>query len=520
MEIHLLAHNIIFGISAIMCISVILFIIFNTKSSTTNTLMVLTMTSILIFVVSHVFGVNIIDPSVSRNVLMFNMSLFFIGAFTTHTILAYNNKAHEKRYMIAFLYITSLFFVIWFSINPDLFLLPSVPKMYFTNYYVPGALNWTRMAFLYGICFPYALIELLKYFYKSTEIQIRKKYLYFFFAIITAAILGFIPNFLVYNIPVDPIWGGVFMAFFASIFIYAGLKYELFDVRIIAKQAFEYTVSILVVGGFIILFDYINRIVQDLNPSFPSWAIPLLISVIIIAISMSVWRKIRESDLLKYEFITTVTHTFRTPLTHIKWASENLSNSNLSAEDKIQLDYIREADEKLVELTGLLMNISETENNEYQYTMSSHCISKQIDEMVESYRELCKRKNIDITKNIDPDLYANFDESRIKFVMQTLIENAINYTPAAGNLTISLKQNKKETTLSVSDSGIGIAKEELPKLFSKFYRGHSARLTDTEGVGIGLYLSKQIMARHGGNIWAVSDGLGKGSTFSFSLKKE
>ena len=169
--------------------------------------------------------------------------------------------------------------------------------------------------------------------------------LYFFFAIITAAILGFIPNFLVYNIPVDPIWGGVFMAFFASIFIYAGLKYELFDVRIIAKQAFEYTVSILVVGGFIILFDYINRIVQDLNPSFPSWAIPLLISVIIIAISMSVWRKIRESDLLKYEFITTVTHTFRTPLTHIKWASENLSNSNLSAEDKIQLDYIREADE-------------------------------------------------------------------------------------------------------------------------------------------------------------------------------
>jgi signal transduction histidine kinase len=231
-----------------------------------------------------------------------------------------------------------------------------------------------------------------------------------------------------------------------------------------------------------------------------------------------VWRKLRQGDLLKYEFVTTVTHKFRTPLTHIKWASENLSGSLLSADARVQLGYIQGANEKLVELTGLLVNISEAENSDYQYRINRGNISNLVEEVMDGLKEHYAIKKITPSRNIEHELYANFDESRVKFVLQTFIENAVHYTPEGGTLIISLARAGRNILCSVKDSGIGIPKDELPRLFSKFYRGTGAKLADTEGMGIGLYISKEILKRHDGKIWAESEGPGKGSTFSFSLR--
>jgi two-component system phosphate regulon sensor histidine kinase PhoR len=105
----------------------------------------------------------------------------------------------------------------------------------------------------------------------------------------------------------------------------------------------------------------------------------------------------------------------------------------------------------------------------------------------------------------------------MRFVIQTLVENAINYSKDNCSIIVNVEKKDNMIIISVKDSGIGIAKEELPRMFTKFYRGKEARSTDTEGMGIGLYMTHDIVTRHHGKIWVESEGPGKGSTFSISL---
>jgi signal transduction histidine kinase len=519
MNILLLVHNVGFGVSSVAGIGASLFIFLNNKRSITNITLALAFLAAAVFIASHVIGVNTSDSLLSQDILMFNLSMFAIGAFNVHGVLAFLNRDRKLWYIIAILYASGLFMTVFFIIYPDLFLLPSVPKMYFPDYYVPGILNWTRLVFMNGICVTYMLIELFVA-YRSSDIDAKKRnqIKYFLIAIIGAYGAGFIPNFLVYNIPIDPLWGMAFLVFAAIPIVYDSLKYEFLNIKIVAKQAFLYAVGIGVVGGIIILFDYSNRLITENYPGFPFWITPLISAVLVVLAAAVVWRKLRQGDLLKYEFVTTVTHKFRTPLTHIKWASENLSGSLLSADARVQLGYIQGANEKLVELTGLLVNISEAENSDYQYRINRGNISNLVEEVMDGLKEHYAIKKITPSRNIEHELYANFDESRVKFVLQTFIENAVHYTPEGGTLIISLARAGRNILCSVKDSGIGIPKDELPRLFSKFYRGTGAKLADTEGMGIGLYISKEILKRHDGKIWAESEGPGKGSTFSFSLR--
>ena len=518
MNIQLLVHNIGYGISAIATVGTALFILFNTRRTQANTIMVLAVLSIAVFIISHIIGVNIVDPVISKNVLMFNLSMCFIGIFSVHAILAYLGKVRSRTISLIAVYVTGIFLFIWFIIYPDLFLLPSVPKMYFANYYNPGVLNWIRVIFLYVVCLPYICIEILLSRRATIDLREKQQLKFLFLAIVMATIFGFIPNLLVYNIMIDPSWGMVFMVIFALIFIYGSLRYELFNIKIIAKQAFVYTAIVGVIGGLIALLDYGNRLIQTNYPTFPIWISPLISAFFVVILASFIWRRLRENEILKYEFVTTVAHKFRTPLTHIKWASENLTSKLTSDEDKNQLAYIKSADEKLVELTTLLMNISEVDNNNYDYKMVRNSISKIVEDIADSHKEQYTIKGLRVVKDIEPNLFTDFDESRIKFVVQTFTENAMHYTPEGGQIDISLEQTGKDITFSVKDSGMGISNIELPRLFNKFYRGHNARLADTEGMGIGLYMSKEIIARHGGRIWAYSQGSGKGSIFSFSLK--
>ena len=126
-------------------------------------------------------------------------------------------------------------------------------------------------------------------------------------------------------------------------------------------------------------------------------------------------------------------------------------------------------------------------------------------------------KNLNINKNINPDLITLYDETRIKFVIQIFIENAIHYTKERGTIDINLYKKDNDIIFSVHDTGIGMDKNGLSMVFSKFYRASEARAIDTEGIGIGLFIAKEVIKRHKGTIWAESEGIDKGSTFSFSL---
>lgn len=514
---HLIVHNVGSIISAVAILGLAIFIVLNNPRSRQAIIFSLTLLSIFIFVVSHVIGVNIADPLLSREILMFNLSIFFIGSLILHSMMAAIDKEKEQRAVIIATYTIGVMLTIFFIIFPDLFLMPSVPKMYFPNYYNPGILNWTRIAFVYAFCVPYVTYQLAKAYRLTTDSVLHQQLKYSIASILIGFCLGFIPNFLVYNINVDPVIGISLFSLFTIPVIYEAVRYGFLNVKVIARQAFFYSLGVIIVGGFITLLNNSNLWLAESFPGFPVWIIPLISSVLAVTVAVVIWRKLREGDLLKYEFITTVTHKFRTPLTHIKWASENLASSQPRDDQKQQLGYIQSANTNLVELTSLLMNVSETEGRDYDYHLERGDLSVTVEEVLVSLRDQLKQKNIILTKDLAQGCLAMYDVSRIRFIIQTFIENAIHYTPDNASINVSVANQGKIIRCSVTDNGIGIPKDEIPRLFSKFYRGHQARLADTEGMGIGLFIAKEIIARHRGKIWVESAGAGKGSTFSFSL---
>lgn len=516
---YLFIHNIVSIISVIALCGMALFLFLNGKGRTLNTALGSTVLFVIVFVVSHVVGVNIADPELSRNILMLNLSMFLIGSTNIHAVLALIKKDIEYRNFITFVYASSFLFIIGFSVFPDLFLLPSVPKMYFPSYYVPGELNWIRIVFLNLVAVPYMLYKLIDAYEKSKLEYERNQYKYFSIIILVAYTIGFMPNFLVYDILVNPIWGMSFAFIFLIPFIYAGLKYELFNIKVIAKQAFYYSLSIGIVGGIIIILNYSNQWVELVFPNYPTWITALVSAVMAVSISIIVWRNLRKSDVLRYEFITTVTHKFRTPLTGIKWATENLSNSVKDEEAQEQIDYIRKSAEKLVELTDLLATSSETESLSHRYNIKRNSISRITNEAINTIKYQFKVKDIKLTTEIENELYTVCDESHIRFSIKTLIENAIQYSNKGGLIHIILKSQDNKVVFSIKDSGIGIKNNNIKLLFSKFYRTDEARSMDTEGMGIGLFITREIINRHNGKIVAESEGVGKGSTFSFWIPK-
>ncbi len=516
---HLFIHNTVSIISIIALCGMALFLFLNGKGKVLNIAIGSTVIFVIIFVVSHVVGVNISDPFLSRTVLMFNLSMFLIGTTNIHAVLALIKKDVEYRKFLIFLYVSSFMFIIGFSIFPDLFLHPSMPKMYFPNYYEPGQLNWIRVVFLNLVAVPYMLYKLIEAHDGSKSEYDKNQYRYFAIIIIVAYAIGFMPNFLVYDILIDPIWGMSFAFIFSIPFMYAGLKYELFNIKVIAKQAFYYSLSIGIVGGIIILLNYSNKWISMVFPEYPTWITAIISSVMAVSISIIVWRNLRKGDLLRYEFITTVTHKFRTPLTGIKWATENLSSSNCNNESAEQIEYIRKSTEKLVELTDLLVTSSETESLSHRYNIKKTSIDKITRDVLEIVKHQFKIKKISLTTEISDDLETMCDTAHIKFVIKTIIENAIQYTKDGGSIHVTNVIDRNKIFFSVKDSGIGINPNEIKLIFSKFYRTEEARSMDTEGMGIGLYVAKEIINRHKGKIIAESDGVGKGSTFSFWIPR-
>jgi len=119
--------------------------------------------------------------------------------------------------------------------------------------------------------------------------------------------------------------------------------------------------------------------------------------------------------------------------------------------------------------------------------------------------------------NLAPDLSKiEADKDKIDRVMENLLSNAIKFSPEGGKITVSVEEARGELKISVADTGMGIAKKDLPHVFEKFYRTDAASSQAIGGVGLGLSITKHIIESHGGKIWVESE-TGKGSTFSFTL---
>ena len=227
----------------------------------------------------------------------------------------------------------------------------------------------------------------------------------------------------------------------------------------------------------------------------------------------------RELDRMKSEFIATVSHELRTPLQSI------MGFTKLMVQDKAldpitQTRFLATIDKQSERLAGLiddLLDISRLEAGKFVLKRQRLSLRDTIRSAIYELSSLIKEKAILIVDNVPeglPDVEA--DEARIKEVMLNLVGNAIKFSGEGGKITVNAQVTHNEILVQIIDQGIGIPAEALPHLFQKFYQIDGSNTRIRGGLGLGLYITKQIVEAHGGQI-RVESKLNQGSTFSFTL---
>lgn len=224
-------------------------------------------------------------------------------------------------------------------------------------------------------------------------------------------------------------------------------------------------------------------------------------------------------DRMKSEYVTIMSHKFLTPLTNIKWSADFLLGNDIDVNRKKEnVENILNNAEKLVKLTSYLLNITEIEEGLFGYNYEKVDMNALIEEVAQSYADEGKRKDIKINySKLDNNIYfVSGDKSKLSAVVTNYLDNAVKYTPSGGSVDISVEKNEKTLKVIVHDSGIGISPESIQSLFTKFFRDKRAKSVHTEGSGIGLFIVKNVIERHGGKVGYLGNGE-NGSTFFFTL---
>jgi signal transduction histidine kinase len=226
-------------------------------------------------------------------------------------------------------------------------------------------------------------------------------------------------------------------------------------------------------------------------------------------------------EALKTEFVSIAAHQLRTPLSAIKWTIRMVLDGDtgpINPEQKELLEKTYESNERMIHLINDLLNVTRIEEGRFLYKQESVQLEDLVGDVVSSSQELLKMKDIkfdlNVPKTLLPDIYA--DKEKIELVVQNLLENAVKYTPKGGSIVINLRKEGDCALFEIKDDGVGIPKSQQDRIFGKFFRGENVVKMETEGTGLGLYTSKNIIEAHKGKIWFESDE-GRGTTFYFSL---
>jgi len=224
---------------------------------------------------------------------------------------------------------------------------------------------------------------------------------------------------------------------------------------------------------------------------------------------------------IKTEFVSLAAHQLRTPLSAIKWTLKMLLDGDLGQITKEQKSFVEKtykSNERMIDLINDLLDITRIEEGRYVYKPTLTDLGPVVRSTIDSYQEEAERRKIKLEfKNMTKKMpRAMIDAEKIKLVMQNFLDNAIKYTSAGGKITALLKNTKNEIEFSVKDSGVGIPSDQQERVFVKFFRGANVVRMDTEGTGLGLFISRNIIEAHGGRVWFESEE-NKGSVFYFTL---
>lgn len=221
----------------------------------------------------------------------------------------------------------------------------------------------------------------------------------------------------------------------------------------------------------------------------------------------------------KDEFIGLASHELKTPLTSMKVFSLLLERALDKKDSERGLGYIEKINRQIVRLTALieeLLDVSKIESGQLQLHIEPFNLHQQVVDTVLEIQAISLHHRIKVEGKIEHEIKG--DAFRIKQVIQNLLTNAVKYSPQDTTVVVQLMETERSVKVSVVDEGVGVPEPDQKRVFDKFFRAGGKNMHSFPGLGLGLYLSKRIVERHGGEIWLESVE-GKGSTFSFTLQK-
>jgi len=278
--------------------------------------------------------------------------------------------------------------------------------------------------------------------------------------------------------------------------------------------------GIIIVASILIAYAFGTRYIED--PLTIALIIQLLAGVlfIIAAIITRSFERLAEASRLKSEFISIVSHQLRSPLSNLKWTIELLMSGKLGMIEERQIEYfkiIKENSNRMHELVSDLLTVSRIESAKLPFKEEDFSMQELVRNLINEYKPLISAYNVKVVFNESNDLPHVFsDPSRIKLVIENLLDNAVRYTKQRGEIKIELSQKNSNIYFSIKDNGVGIPEKDKKYIFQKFFRSENALKHQTKGSGLGLYISKAIIKKAKGKIGFQSTE-NKGSTFWFTL---
>lgn len=248
---------------------------------------------------------------------------------------------------------------------------------------------------------------------------------------------------------------------------------------------------------------------------------PLLVSGKIVG-SIDVFRDItreKEIDEMKTELISLSSHELRTPLSAMRGYLSMIQDGDYGPTNpglKKPLGMIETSTQRLIHIVNEMLDVSRIESGKMILTLSEQNLQDLIKEVIATLQPLANKKKIQLIVEQDTKMVVQADKEKVIEILNNLIGNSLKFTEK-GSITISLEQKEDMVIVSVKDTGIGIAKEDHPKLFSKFDEIKLKQAGKTSGTGLGLYISHELVKKMGGDMWIKKSEPGEGSTFSFSL---
>jgi two-component system phosphate regulon sensor histidine kinase PhoR len=226
---------------------------------------------------------------------------------------------------------------------------------------------------------------------------------------------------------------------------------------------------------------------------------------------------LRNLQTTRRELIGNISHEFRTPLAGIKAMVETLHGGAID-DKKAAGDFLSRIDsevDRLTQLVAELAELSRIETGRAELKLEPLNLNDLVREVTAQLSPQAERQKLTVVRELAADLPpVPADAARVKQVVLNLLHNAIKFTEPGGKIMVSTRKEGDSVTVVIADTGRGIASDDLPHVFERFYKGDKAR--GGEGTGLGLAIAKHIIEAHGGNIRVESEG-GRGSTFSFSL---